>query len=86
MARRTDKTEPDFDRAELAEFRRRFESRFVGLEHGAGPRFADLPEDELEARFVAALRARARWAEPGDFSHALVEPATVADRPPKAEQ
>ena len=86
MARRTDKTEPDFDRADLAEFRRRFESRFVGLERGAGPRFADLPEDELEARFVAALRARARWAEPGDFSHALVEPATVADRPSEAGQ
>ena len=49
-------------------------------------RYADLPEDELEARFVSALRARARWAESGDFSHALVEPATVTDRPPKAER
>lgn len=86
MARPTKKSTADapaFDREGLAEFRRRFESRFVATDHGPGPRFADLPEDELEARFVAALRARARWAEPGDFSHALVEPAEATDRADK---
>ena len=88
MAKPTDRArlQPDFDTEALAEFRRRFESRFVALEDGYGPRFADLPPDEYEARFAAALRARARWAKPGDFSHALVEPAEVADRPKGADQ
>jgi hypothetical protein len=85
VAKRTDGKPANFDEEALAEFRRRFESRFVALEYGDGPRFRDLPEDEREARFAAALRARARWAPAGDFSHALVKPAKVTDRP-KAEE
>lgn len=86
MAKRTDGKPPDFDAEALAEFRRCFDSRCVALEDRYGPRFADLPPDEYEARFAAALRARARWAKPGDFSHALVEPAEVADRPERPDQ
>ena len=69
----------DFDVEAFERFRSAVLSRFVATEHGPGPRFSELDPEAAQARVDAALRARARWADEDDFSHALVEPAGVTD-------
>lgn len=70
---------PNFDAEGFERFRSAVLSRFVAVESGRGPRFGELDPDEAEARVEAALRARARWADEGDFSLALVDPAEAVD-------
>jgi hypothetical protein len=79
--RKSAELDPDFDAEGFDRFRSAVLSRFVAVETEVGPRVQDLPEDEMEGRVEVALRARARWAKPRDFSRALVEPAVVVDRP-----
>ena len=71
---------PEFDAEGFERFRAAVLSRFVAVEDGRGPRFSELDPDQAEVRVEAALRARARWADEGDFSRALVDPAEAVDR------